>query len=103
MTIKGMSPIRLSGVLDRWRARTAERRRLETERLGRHPRAGSWYVVDDLGHLYLNWPGDEPPPAKPVCGSPSVDGARQMDINAGDTVCLACDTYLHDVYLVQIG
>jgi hypothetical protein len=99
-----MSHSRLLGALVRWRERATERRRLEAERLkGPHPRAGGWYVVGGLGHLYFNRSGEEPPVPRPVCGAASLDGAAPMDINTGDLVCPACDAHLHDVYFVQIA
>ena len=99
-----MDLTRLLGSFGRSRATAAERRRLAIEiREGPDPRAGAWYMIGDLGHLYLNRSGDEPPVARPVCGVAPVDGARSMDVNAGDDVCPDCDAYLHDRYLVQVG
>ena len=96
-----MGQFNLLGFIGRRRARTAKRRRLEAERLaGPHPRAGHWYVVGGLGHLYLNPARDEPDgPASPVCDVAPIDGAPKMNVNAGDPVCPNCDAYLYEVCL----
>lgn len=56
-----------------------------------------WLVVDDSAHLFLN------PGPHPVCKAPIVADATTPRFVFGDPVCEGCDTYLREVYLVQVG